>query len=204
MSYLFPFVLQETTITGTGNLTITTVTGYRSFSDAAGTGATNKFYYAIRHITADEWEEGVGYMSDATTLVREVVINSSNSDAAVNFSAGTKEIVCDVNASQQIATTINHVETTYTFTHGDNNKRHVFTNASAIAVTVPNDLLVDWNAEAAQGGAGTVTFSPEAGATLNNRQSHTDLAGQHARAHLSVLANSDGSSAEINLAGDTA
>jgi len=44
------------------------------------------------HQSAAEWEVGTGHLSAATTLVRDTVLNSSNSNAAVNFSAGTKDV----------------------------------------------------------------------------------------------------------------
>jgi len=89
-------VFQTATTTGTGDFTTVHVTGYRDLSTVFGTGSTNKFYYFIRHTTADEFEVGEGYMSGANTLVRETVIESSNANAAVNFSAGTKHVACDM------------------------------------------------------------------------------------------------------------
>jgi len=91
-------VFETTNSTGTGNLTLVNATGYRVFSTVFSTGSTNTFFYAIRHTTTLEWETGIGYMSAATTLVRDTVLNSSNSDNAVDFSAGTKQVVCDVPA----------------------------------------------------------------------------------------------------------
>lgn len=91
-------VLVETTSTGTGNLTTTAVTGYQDFNDVWGTGAAAEFFYHIRHKSAAEWEYGQGHLSAATTFVRDRVIRSSNSDAAVDFSAGTKVIVNDWSA----------------------------------------------------------------------------------------------------------
>ena len=48
---------------------------------------------AIVHQTADEFEVGLGTITDATpdTLARTTV-SSSNSDSAVDFSAGTKDV----------------------------------------------------------------------------------------------------------------
>lgn len=89
-------VFQSSTTTGTGNFTLDALTGWRTFSDAFSTGSGNKFVYFIRHQTSGDWEFGTGYMSASDTLVRETVIASSNSNAAVNFSAGTKDVACDV------------------------------------------------------------------------------------------------------------
>lgn len=95
-------VHQTSTGTGTGNLTLVAVNGKQSFSDAFGTGGSDVFDYFISNQDASEWERGTGSMSDATTLVRDTVIESTNSDAAVNFSAGTKDVTNDVPADNQI------------------------------------------------------------------------------------------------------
>lgn len=93
-------VHQSTTDTGAGNLTLGGITGTRNFSTEFGTGATtDDFYYFISNQDANEWEVGMGHMSDATTLVRDTIIQSSNGGLAVNFSAGTKDVVNDMPAS---------------------------------------------------------------------------------------------------------
>ena len=47
---------------------------------------------------------GIGTVTDATpdTLSRDTILSSSNSDAAVNFSAGTKDVFCTQPASKAI------------------------------------------------------------------------------------------------------
>lgn len=83
-------VQESTTTTGTGDLTVTAVTGYLTFNTAFSTGVTNLFFYVISHDA--DWETGVGYLSAATTLVRNTVLASSNANALVNFGAGTKYV----------------------------------------------------------------------------------------------------------------
>ena len=89
-------VKDTTTTTGTGNITLsgTAPTGFESFNTAFGTGTY--FMYCIHDDTTpgSEWEVGEGHLSGATTLVRDTVLQSSNSDAAVDFSAGTKHVFC--------------------------------------------------------------------------------------------------------------
>lgn len=95
-------VHETTTGTGTGNLDLAVASGKRSFNTAFGNGApTNVFDYYISHRSAAEWERGTGHMSDADTLVRDTVIASSNANAAVNFSAGTKDVANDIPAGNQ-------------------------------------------------------------------------------------------------------
>lgn len=94
MSYdlVADLVEETTTSTGTGNLTTAgaSAAGLRTINSAIGTNL--RFPYAVGQDDQSEWETGVGYLSAATTFVRERVIASSNSNNAVNFSAGTKKI----------------------------------------------------------------------------------------------------------------
>ena len=70
----------------------------------AGIATGNTTYYAIFHQGEDEWEVGLGTVTDATpdTLARTTVITSSNSDSAVDFSAGTKDVFCTLPASKAV------------------------------------------------------------------------------------------------------
>ena len=69
------------------------VDGFQTF--AAGIGNSNTTYYAISLNSANEWEVGRGTLSaDSSTLARTEILQSSNSDAAVDFAAGAKEIFC--------------------------------------------------------------------------------------------------------------
>lgn len=98
-------VREETSSTGTSTLTLSAVNGYVRFSDstyAFGTGGTDAFWYFISNRNAAEWEIGTGHMSDANTLVRDTVLFSSNSNAAVNFTAGTKDVCNDIPAGMQV------------------------------------------------------------------------------------------------------
>jgi len=101
-------VHETSTTGGTGNLTLTNVNGKVNFSDATygfGTGGTDVFDYYIDDRDSSNWERGTGSMSDATTLVRDTVIASTNSDAAVNFTASnTLDVTNDIPAANQVTT----------------------------------------------------------------------------------------------------
>jgi hypothetical protein len=99
MSTAGNLIYQETTTTGTGNITLTAKTGFRAFSDQFS--VATPFWYAIRDQTTGAYEVGVGELSSASVLVRSSVIQSSNANALVNFAAGTKDVICDVPASIQ-------------------------------------------------------------------------------------------------------
>ena len=96
-------VKETTTTTGTGTVNLAGAeTGFETF--VAGIGNTNTTYYAIVHQSAAEFEVGLGTVSDSSpdTLSRTTIISSSNSDSAVNFSAGTKDVFCTLPASKSV------------------------------------------------------------------------------------------------------
>lgn len=96
-------VHQLSTSTGSGNLTLSVVNGKQTFDTVFGHAATTDLFdYYISNRDVNEWERGTGHMSDATTLVRDTVIASSNSNAAVTFSAGTKDVTNDIPATTQL------------------------------------------------------------------------------------------------------
>lgn len=84
-------VKETTSTTGTGTITLAgAAVGFRSFS-AIGNGNTT--YYAIVDNTTGAWEVGVGtYTSSGTTLARTTILSSSNSNNAVDFAAGSKDV----------------------------------------------------------------------------------------------------------------
>jgi hypothetical protein len=85
-------VKDSTTTTGAGDITLsgTAPTGYRTFASVANTG--DNVYYCISSATSAEWEVGYGTLTGATTLARSRIITSSNSNAVVTLSAGTKDV----------------------------------------------------------------------------------------------------------------
>ena len=96
-------VKETTTTTGPGTLNLAgAVTGFETF--VAGVGDGNTTYYAITLPGTAEFEVGLGTITDASpdTLARTTIISSSNSDSAVDFSAGTKTIFCTLPASKTV------------------------------------------------------------------------------------------------------
>ena len=109
-------VKETSTTTGTGTLNLAGAeTGYESFVSGIGTGNTT--YYAIELNSASEFEVGIGTVTDATpdTLSRDTVISSSNGDAKVNFSAGTKNVFCTLPAKRAMSPSM--TATDYLVTH---------------------------------------------------------------------------------------
>ena len=94
-------VKETSTTTGTGTFDLAGAeTGFESFVSGVGNG--NQTYYAISNDGTNEFEVGIGTVTDAATdtLSRDTIISSSNSDALVNFSAGTKTVFCTLPASR--------------------------------------------------------------------------------------------------------
>ena len=96
-------VKETTTSTGTGTINLGGAeTGFETF--VAGIGNSNTTYYCIQAQGGSAFEIGVGTVTDASpdTLSRTAIISSSNSDAVVDFGAGTKDVFCTLPASKAV------------------------------------------------------------------------------------------------------
>ena len=108
-------VKETTTTTGTGAITFAgAVDGFETFG--AGIGNSNETFYCIAHRSLSEFEVGRGTLNgSSSTLTRNTILSSSNSDSAVDFSAGTKNVFCTYPASR--APSASMVASTYAFNH---------------------------------------------------------------------------------------
>jgi len=164
-------VQETTTTTGTGTVTLAgAVPGYQSF---ATIGNGNTTYYNITDGT--NWEVGIGtYTSSGTTLSRDTVLSSSNSDTLVNFPAGSKNVFVTYPAGKAVYT-----DTPSSFGFKNrliNGQMQIAqratsgTSGNAVPTTAPTYPSVDrWYAYAT---GATVTVAQVAGsnATKNNLQ----------------------------------
>jgi hypothetical protein len=137
-------VKETTTTTGTGTVTLLGAsTGFQSF---AAVGDANTTYYTIAAQTGTEWEVGIGtYATSGTTLARTVVLSSSNSGSAVDFSAGTKDVFVTYPSERAVIGGEGYVENSATvavsstITAGNNAmSAGPVTINSGITVTVPS------------------------------------------------------------------
>ena len=92
-------VKETSTTTGTGTYTLAgAVTGFETFGSV---GDGNTTYYCCTDGT--NFEVGIGtYTSSGTTLARTTILQSSNSDSAVNWSSGTRTIFCTYPADKAV------------------------------------------------------------------------------------------------------
>ena len=136
-------VKETSTTTGTGTLTLGgAAAGFQSFS-VIGDGNTT--YYAIVDSATGDWEVGLGtYTSSGTTLARSVVLESSNSGSAVNFSSNAKDVFVTYPAERAVVGGMGYVENAATVTVSSTiNAGHNALSAGPVtvsggaAVTVP-------------------------------------------------------------------
>ena len=185
-------VKETTTTTGTGDITLAgAVEGFQSFSSALSDADTT--YYAISHRDADEWEVGLGTYSSGV-LTRTTVLESSNSDTAVSFASGTKDIFITLPAEKAVVldasddlnvgniTTTGYLRGPATFTidpaaHGDDTGTLVIAgnlqvdgttttiNSTTVSVDDLNMVLASGSANAAAANGAGITIDG-ASATL--------------------------------------
>lgn len=102
-------VKETSTSTGTGDITLLgAVSQFQSFADRFGSSSV-RVQYAIVGQTGTEWETGIGTFNGTTTIVRDQVRQSSNSDALVNFSAGTKDVFATLHGMQADNTNLGQI-----------------------------------------------------------------------------------------------
>ena len=84
-------IKETTTTTGTGTYTLSgAVTGFETFT--ANLSNSDTTYYCCTDNT--DFEVGLGtFASSGTTLARTIILSSSNSNNAVNWTSGTRTVM---------------------------------------------------------------------------------------------------------------
>ena len=94
--YVGNLTRETSTTTGTGDFTLAGAVSAKYTTLNSDIPLGFGFYGKIEHQSADEWEIGLYELTASSTLARRFVIKSSNANALVNFSAGTKHIFSDI------------------------------------------------------------------------------------------------------------
>lgn len=90
-------IKETSTTTGTGTVTLLgAVAQFQAFADVYPLGT--RVSYAIVGQSGTEWETGIGTLLTTSTFSRDRVRESSNADALVTFSAGTKDVFATLSA----------------------------------------------------------------------------------------------------------
>ena len=94
-------VKETTTTTGTGTYTLGgAVTGFETFT-ANLSNADTTFYGCT---DGSDFEVGVGtFTSSGTTLARTTILSSSNSNNAVSWSSGSREIFLNIKCNNLLS-----------------------------------------------------------------------------------------------------
>lgn len=170
-------VQETTTTTGTGTYTLAgAVTGYQSFSVV---GNANQTYYTVTDGT--NWEVGIGtYTSAGTTLSRDTILASSNANAAVSWSAGSKNVFVVYPAGKAVMTDFTQAISNKTITASTLNSTPIggtspssiiattIESATAPTNTVPAVALTGTPNAASGGKVGVLAIGPDFTASDKN------------------------------------
>jgi hypothetical protein len=125
--------------------------------------------------------------------------------ATNNFAARFGNVFIDgADAIYGFQTKINDQSSSYTLVSADSGQTIKINSATSASLNLPKEMPKGFTVEVIAYSSGAVVFVPASGATLENRQGHTKIAGQFGAVRLVVVSNSAGTNAFYNLAGDTA
>lgn len=150
-------VLETSSSQGTGTLNLLgPVTGFQSFVDAVGNG--NKTVYFIED--GVDWESGIGTITAGSpdTLSRDIILESSNNNAAIDWGPGTRNVFLGASAHALLWRDENGNDTNEYGVGGG--------TADAQTVTYPNTraaysdgMIIRWIASVTNTGAMTVNVN---------------------------------------------
>lgn len=186
-------------------------------TDALPEGSTNLYFTAVRAVSSllTGFVAGAGIVSATDSIlqaIQKIVGNLAtgsvdnrllrSNGTAGNALDASVVTVDDTGEIYGYAGKLNaQTGTTYTLLASDTGKIIDHNNASAVTVALPNNLPVGFCCTYSQTGAGQVTFSPSAGATLNSYTAKTKIAGQYAAVTIWVQSNNTGTNAVYVIAG---
>ena len=157
-------VRETTTTTGTGTVTLAGAAAqHQTFTSRVITG--DQCDYCILDANGTAWEVGTGTMATSSTLSRDTILQSSNSDAAINLSAGTHTVFLTFSADMAnkrfvaADTFIDHVASGFVFP----------ASSGTLALTIPTGVAYVVGKRVVKGAqAHTYTASKDTYVDLNH------------------------------------
>ena len=173
---LFDRVQETSTTTGTGDIGLDgAVTNFGAASSRYADGDTVE--YAIVHQTNAEHETGFGIYSGGS-IARRTVLQSTNSDALVSFTAGTKDVFmslsgASIDSSLQIAHATRSIQAAIDALPSTGGKVIVLDGTYTLSdtITLPSDVTLELRAGATILPANS--YAPASAATINSKTIYT-------------------------------
>lgn len=150
-------VLETSTSQGVGTINLLgAVPGFQSFVSGVGNG--NKCAYFIED--GLDWESGIGTVTSGSpdTLSRDTVLKSSNSNVAVDWGPGTRNVFLGASSSMLIWRDENLNDVSAVGTGGGTGNAQTVTMAPVPLAYSPN-MVIRWKSPAANSGNVTVNVN---------------------------------------------
>jgi hypothetical protein len=145
MANFYDRVLETTTTTGTGNISLAGApANYVTFGSVLSNGST--CHYTIVDSTNNTWECGLGtYNTSGNTLSRTTVTASTSASSLVNFGSGTKQVF--VSPTGSFLSTLPQTSVSNTFTAPQTLKTPI-----TVGNLTSEDPVITWTPVSAQTG----------------------------------------------------
>lgn len=202
-------VKQTSTTTGTGPFAVSgTPSGYRAFSVKCAVGDT--FEGSIVNDNG-EWQSGIFSYSGANQISTVTVYESSNADAAVTFSAGTKDIFIGLTArrSAGVREKLTAARTYYVRTDGNDANTGLANTSGGAFLTIQKAVNVVVNEIDAAGygvtiqlGDGTYTAGATLGKVFGAENVSVVIQGNAVTPSNVVISTTSAAGITANFAGD--